>query len=135
MTLQLVSVAFTRLSEAVEGLAPSASPERRTHSLTTLRCTGRVLNTLLQSGTASSRGASLNQLLHAIKSCLEGLVEAEAEPAREAVLHSTHLLAIALSCTPKSTGSETAELFKSCLIPCAKLAAVGLKFAFSSRSS
>ena len=51
-------------------------------------------------------------------------METEAEPAREAVLHSTHLLAIALRCTSKPAGGDTPELFKSCLIPCAKLAAV-----------
>ncbi|ORY57990.1 hypothetical protein BCR35DRAFT_309518 [Leucosporidium creatinivorum] len=120
---ELVSVAFTRLAEAVDGLAPTASPERRTHSLTTLRCTGRVLNTLLQSATAASRAEPLNLLLTAIKGCLDVLVEAEAEPAREAVLHAAHLLGIALRCSSKPASAETAELFKGCLILCAKLAA------------
>lgn len=124
LSSQLVSVAFTRLAEAVDGLAKTASPERRVASLTSLRCTGRVLNTLLQSGTAASRSEPLNQLLVAIKSCLEGLVEAEMEPSREAVLHATHLVGIALRCTPTPAGAETADLFKDCLIPCAKLAAV-----------
>ncbi|KAK4705575.1 protein SPA2, partial [Phenoliferia sp. Uapishka_3] len=120
---ELVSVAFARLAEAVDGLADSASPERRASSLTTLRCTGRLLNTLLQSSQAASRPESLNVLLTAIKSCLDGLLDSENPPQREALLHSTHLIGIALRCTPGSPPLETCELFKDCLVPCAKLAA------------
>ncbi|KAL8280716.1 hypothetical protein RQP46_007039 [Phenoliferia psychrophenolica] len=120
---ELVSVAFSRLAEAVDGLAESASPERRTTSLTTLRCTGRLLNTLLQSSKACSRPEPLNLLLTAIKSCLDGLLDSDNTPEKESVLHATHLLGVALRCTPANPPAETCELFKDCLIPCAKLAA------------
>ncbi|SCV69709.1 BQ2448_1103 [Microbotryum intermedium] len=123
---ELVSVAFSRLAEAVDGLARTASIERRMHSLTTLRCTGRLLNTLLQSSSASSQAAPLHQLLTAIRCCLEGLVDEGVSSPREAVLHSAHLLAIALRCsaTVSPSAVQTANLFKGCLIPCTKLAAI-----------
>ncbi|KAM0749703.1 hypothetical protein T439DRAFT_381275 [Meredithblackwellia eburnea MCA 4105] len=121
---ELISVAFARLSEAVDGLSESASPERRAKCLTTLRCTGRLLNTLLASNKASSRIEPLNQLLCAIKGCLEGLVDSDRPPLKDAVLYSTHLLGVALRCSPPTPPAETCDLFKDCLIPCAKLAAV-----------
>ncbi|KDE04123.1 hypothetical protein MVLG_05415 [Microbotryum lychnidis-dioicae p1A1 Lamole] len=126
---QLVSVAFSRLAEAVDGLARTASIERRTHSLTTLRCTGRLLNTLLQSSSASSQPTPLHQLLTAIRCCLEGLVDEGVSSSREAILHSAHLLAIALRCstTVSPAATETVDLFKGCLIPCAKLAAISCR--------
>lgn len=52
------------------------------------------------------------------------MVESETPPQREALLHSSHLLVIALNCVTSPSTPETWELFKDCLIPCAKLAAV-----------
>ncbi|KAI5475649.1 Mediator complex, subunit Med12 [Pseudohyphozyma bogoriensis] len=137
---ELVSVAFSRLAEAVDGLAETASPELRASSLTTLRCTGRLLNTLLQSSSAASRPGPLIQLLVAVRTCLEALLELDAPPQREVVLHLALLIGIALRCAPAysppvlqglplasaptTAPPEWCERFQECLVPSARLAAV-----------
>ncbi|GJN91097.1 hypothetical protein Rhopal_004114-T1 [Rhodotorula paludigena] len=126
---ELVSVAFGRLADAVTALKPSAvSPEDDAVARTTLRCACRLLDTLLQTGTAASSTASLNRLLEAVKACLVSArlaadeADLASEQQQELVLYLAHLVAVALRCSAKPAEKSTAELYRDCLIPFAKLA-------------
>ncbi|KAK4057288.1 RNA polymerase II mediator complex subunit [Microbotryomycetes sp. JL221] len=127
---ELVSVAFDRLAEAVDRLTKSGDGDvSHSQPLTTLRCVGRVLNTLLQSTSATCRTNALLHILTSIKHCLESLVrlnndiapETETQTA-DAILHCCHLLSIALQCSSNNVTDEVAQLFGSCLSSSAKLA-------------
>lgn len=120
-----MSVAFTRLAVALDGISGSASPELQAQSMTALRCTLRLLNTLLQSGSASSRPEPLQLLMGAVKSRLDALIALTSSPDQESLSHAAELLMIALKCTPVKVGPELSEIFMDCLVRCAQLAAVG----------
>lgn len=128
----LVSVAFARLARALEGIVLETSPDERVSCLTDLRCTARLLDTLLDGSTAVAKPEPLQRLLGALKACLTRVHEevAAQEAGRgsedlrqkDTILHVTHLASIALRCAPSSPTAEAASLLRDCVVPCAKLA-------------
>jgi len=127
---ELVSVAFARLAEALEQVGPETDPAQRLSALTTLRCTSRLLDTLLDGATAQARVDALQVLFSALRLRLGRLVEeAAADPAalagvhRETILHVAHSAALALRCSPPLPAApDTAAVLAECVEPCAQLA-------------
>ncbi|KAM0789234.1 hypothetical protein ACM66B_000077 [Microbotryomycetes sp. NB124-2] len=129
---ELVSVAFGRVAEAFTMLTGSADKDEQTTSqaLTTLRCVGRVLNTLLQSAHATCRLDALRQLLSSIKQCLETLLTTSRTDDdyrssvvyTDAILHCSHLLAIGLRCADAKSTAGLGDLLVGCLVAVVKLA-------------
>jgi len=135
VTLQLVSVAFCRIADALTALT-SASPSLEAVAVarTTLRCASRLLDTLLQSGTATSRTDSIDRLLKAIKSgfLADSIDHLDPNETQDLMLDLAHLVAVSLRCTRKPTEKSTAELYRDCIVPLARHAAVRLAFPSSS---
>ncbi|GAA6058404.1 hypothetical protein JCM3770_005204 [Rhodotorula araucariae] len=127
---ELVSVAFLRLADAITALfSPTLSVEAATTARTTLRCASRLLDTLLQSSSAMSRPASVDQLLTAIKAgcTMAAGKDAESDGTQELVLYMAHLIVVALRCTRKPADKTTSERYRDCVSPLAKLAALFAK--------
>jgi len=127
VVLQLVSVAFTRLADAITTLSsPSASLEAVTVARTTIRCASRLLDTLLQSVTATSRTDSADKLLKAVKAAFvaDSIPRLDADEAQDLMLDLAHLVGVALKCTRKPADKTTAEMYRDCVAPLARQAAV-----------
>ncbi|BGP16920.1 RNA polymerase II mediator complex subunit [Rhodosporidiobolus nylandii] len=124
----LVSVTFSRLASAFDTLSrPSLAEDDRTSAFTSLRCASRLLDTVLRAGTASSRTASLDELLTAIRACLScervaGAKGGTDDDSMQIVLYAARLLVVALGCTIKPAEKTTAEMYRDCLAPLVRLA-------------
>lgn len=125
------------MAQAVSGLQSTASLELQTSSLTTFRCTGRLLNTLFQSTKASSRVEPLDTLLSAVKTNLDEILEQENEdPTKHlvAVFRVAQALELALRCMTTTPAAQTLILVRDCVSPAAKLALVRFSlFSFCKR--
>ncbi|GAA5832581.1 hypothetical protein JCM3766R1_004251 [Sporobolomyces carnicolor] len=121
---ELVSVAFDRLASAVTTLSTEVeSSESHESAKTSLRCTIRLLETLLQSGVASARASSLRQVLQAIRDALAAGVEKVAsEVSVRSIPLYLSILGIAIRCTDGPADKATADLYAECLVNCASLA-------------
>ncbi|GAA5899173.1 hypothetical protein JCM8208_003025 [Rhodotorula glutinis] len=123
---ELVSVAFSRIADAISALtSTSPSLEHVAVARTTLRCASRLLDTLLQSGTATSRTDSIDRLLKAIKTgfLADSVDHLDQDETQDLMLDLAHLVTVALRCTRKPTEKSTAELYRDCIVPLARHAA------------
>ncbi|GAA6061332.1 hypothetical protein JCM10212_003222 [Sporobolomyces blumeae] len=122
---ELVSVAFTRLAAAVTTVAASApGSSQHASAAITIRCTTRLLETLLQSSIATSRPPSLRQLLEAVKAGLAAALSADADVSRtlDTILLVVDVLDISLRCTDGPAEKSTVDLYAACLETCGQLA-------------
>ncbi|GAA5910430.1 mediator of RNA polymerase II transcription subunit 12 [Sporobolomyces salmoneus] len=121
---ELVSVAFDRLASAITTLTTdSETNEAHDSAMTASRCTIRLLETLLQSGVASSRPSSLRQVLDAIKQALtEHSDKASSDSSLSTIPLLVNILDIAIRCTDGPADKATADLYLECLSQCASLA-------------
>ena len=122
-----MSVAFARLVEAIDGISPTSSSELFASSLVTLQSTGRLLNTLLESGSATSRAEPLALLVTAIRDWFARALD-EDDPARtaengKALLQVANVVDVALRCTGSGM-AEVLALCRDCVSPAAGLALV-----------
>lgn len=131
-----MSVAFVRLAEAIDGLSATASNELYASSLVALHSTSRLLNTLLESGSASSRAEPLVVLVTAIRDWFTRALDeddvAQTVKNGEALLKVANVVDIVLRCTGKEM-VDAFVLFRDCVAPAAGFALVGSLLVYSRR--